>query len=853
MTLCAGDRVDRYEVAAFLGSGGMGEVYRARDPKLQRYIALKILRADGALATNGRTQLLREARAVAALSHPNVLAVFDVGEVAEPAHLRGLAYIAMELVAGSALRARIGDAPVPYEQRVAWLEDIARALGAAHDAGLVHRDVKPENVMIRSDGIVKVLDFGVARSIGRLDTLASTDGKSLATLPAASPRSESVPGGTGSGSVSGTPYYMAPEQLRGETIDGRADQFAWGVVAYELLTGAPPWSPAHDPIAVVSQILSRTPPPPAEIDRTIARPLSSAVMRALSKAPAERFATMGDLLASISGTASPQARATAVSGGTAPPRADSGRPSWRAYGLAATVLVAIGGAALGRSAREPLAPPSSPSTTVTAAPLGGCVSSAQCATAHGGGAWRCQSARHECVELASADCRPLAQPSDFTSDETVWLGALYPTTGGEGSTFAAEARALDLARLDFVNALGSSARGPGQTRARPIGVVLCDEGSDPVRAATHLAVDVEAPAVIGFRSARSALTVIPTVLLPRQITSFIAISQAPELTRIPEPADQPRLIWRSTLDANVTAAPLAALVSDVLEPRLRAATGGVRSGPIRVALVRRSGTHDVVDEEFRLLRFNGKSALENGDDFRQYVFEDTPHAGATPRDDPLVPSHPQLVFVAGGGFVSKVLLPLEERWGTGAASSPRPIYLANSGQFGPEVAAFEGKDATRRHRFFGVTNMSTRMPNAQLVLRYNLAFPDEPVTRTIAPQPSYDAFYILAYAALSLGDAPVTGPSLSRALARMLPPGRHVDVGPAGIFDAFAALRAGDHVDLSGALGELDFDPATGEAPVDYAIVCPGVDDRGAAGESVESGLVYDATNKKLTGTMRCP
>jgi len=281
----------------------MGEVYRAHDPKLQRSIALKVLRSDGSLATSGRARLLREARAVAALSHPNVLAVFDVGEVAEPEPLRGLTYIAMELVVGTTLRDCMVDPTVPLKRRLAWLEDVARALAAAHDAGLIHRDVKPENVMIRTDGAVKVLDFGIARSAGPVDVFASTEAHVVSSgeavrspLARTNVLSDSI--NTAPGQIVGTLFYMAPEQLRGEPLDGRADQFAWGVVAYELLTGAPPWS-APDAIATVSQILSRTPPSPAELEPRISASLSDVVMRALDKDPARRFQSMHELLAAI--------------------------------------------------------------------------------------------------------------------------------------------------------------------------------------------------------------------------------------------------------------------------------------------------------------------------------------------------------------------------------------------------------------------------------------------------------------------------------------------------------------------------------------------------------------------------
>jgi len=206
-----GDKVERYLIEAVLGRGGMGEVYEALDTRLGRRVALKLLPADADAGDNQR--MMREARAAAAFAHPNVVVVYDVGEVL------GSTYIAMELVRGKVLRAFVGDAAIPRARRLRWLCDVAQALAAAHEAGLVHRDVKPDNVMVRDDGTVKVLDFGIARrQASRVDPSAPTavDNSAIGTL-------------TEAGVVVGTPLYAAPEQLRSEDLDGRADQFAWGV------------------------------------------------------------------------------------------------------------------------------------------------------------------------------------------------------------------------------------------------------------------------------------------------------------------------------------------------------------------------------------------------------------------------------------------------------------------------------------------------------------------------------------------------------------------------------------------------------------------------------------------------
>jgi serine/threonine-protein kinase len=287
MSLRTGERFGRYEIAALLGTGGMGEVYRARDAVLHREVALKVLHpsAEGTgpeeAKSQGASRIMREARAAAALTHPNAVAVYDVGET------DGVPFLAMELVIGRPLRAFIGDKTISLGRRLRWLAEIARALGAAHSLGLVHRDVKPENVIIRSDGVAKVLDFGIARQAKTAPTgEAATIGATNTTM-------------TVDGVVVGTPLYMAPEQMRGEPLDGRADQFAWGVVAYELLTGELPWNTRETGLQLVSQILSGTITPPREKNAELSALVDAVVRRALAKAPKDRFVAMEDVAAAL--------------------------------------------------------------------------------------------------------------------------------------------------------------------------------------------------------------------------------------------------------------------------------------------------------------------------------------------------------------------------------------------------------------------------------------------------------------------------------------------------------------------------------------------------------------------------
>ncbi|HWL85194.1 MAG TPA: serine/threonine-protein kinase, partial [Polyangiaceae bacterium] len=261
-----GTSFGRYLLEGRLGAGGMGELFRAHDTVLGRSVALKLLRRSPDAETSAL--LVREARVAATLSHPNIVTIYDAGE-----H-EGVPYVAMECISGDTLRALMGR-PREAAEQVSWLIEIARGLVAAHRAGVVHGDVKPENVMVTGDGAVKLLDFGLA-----------------AAVP---------------GSIMGTPAYMAPEQIRGEAIDGRADQFAWGVVAYELLTGGTPWFRSDDPAAILGSVLVQVPDfelleaelSNAAIGGFRARKVASVVRRALSKASEDRFASMDALLSDL--------------------------------------------------------------------------------------------------------------------------------------------------------------------------------------------------------------------------------------------------------------------------------------------------------------------------------------------------------------------------------------------------------------------------------------------------------------------------------------------------------------------------------------------------------------------------
>ena len=234
-----GARVGPYEILEPLGTGGMGEVYRARDPRLDRTIALKVLRATGPNRPADLDRLLREATLASALNHPNIITIYETGTAGADS------YVAMELVAGKTLRQLMSEG-VTIERAEDIARQVAEALAVAHEAGIVHRDIKPENVMVRRDGYVKVLDFGVAR-VHADDHDTPTEAR------------------TDAGMVLGTVGYMAPEQVRGDVASPAADIFAFGVVLYELVTGRHPFATATA-LGMLHAVVTDTPEPASLVE-----------------------------------------------------------------------------------------------------------------------------------------------------------------------------------------------------------------------------------------------------------------------------------------------------------------------------------------------------------------------------------------------------------------------------------------------------------------------------------------------------------------------------------------------------------------------------------------------------------
>ena len=272
MSLAAGSRVGSYEITGVVGAGGMGEVYRAHDAKLQRDVAIKVLSPQLAATTEARARFEREALSVAKLSHPNIVSIFEFGD-----H-NGLAYVVSELIDGETLRARLEQGPLPQRRAIAYALQIARGIAAAHARGIVHRDLKPENVMITRDDHVKILDFGLAKP---MEPAPTDETRVAGTL-------------TSAGMVLGTFAYMAPEQVRGLAVDHRADIFAFGAVLFEMLSGDRAFK-GETAADTMTAILTKE---PAELDTTrlaVSPAVDRIVRRCLEKNPDLRFQSATDL------------------------------------------------------------------------------------------------------------------------------------------------------------------------------------------------------------------------------------------------------------------------------------------------------------------------------------------------------------------------------------------------------------------------------------------------------------------------------------------------------------------------------------------------------------------------------
>jgi serine/threonine protein kinase/Tol biopolymer transport system component len=339
--LTSGVHLGPYEIFSVLGAGGMGEVYRGRDPRLGRDVAIKVLPANASADPGRLHRFEQEARAAAALNHPNILAVYDVG-----LH-DGVPYIVSELLDGETLRPRLAGGPLPVRTALDYGVQIAHGLAAAHEKGIVHRDLKPDNVFITTDGRVKILDFGLAKLV---DTEASGAIAVATVLPTAAPK-------TKPGLVLGTSGYMSPEQVRGALVDRRTDIFALGVVLYEMVTGRRAFERGTVP-ETMTAILRDDIPDIHSSTSQVSLSLEQVLRRCLDKDPLRRFQSTQDLAFALSTVgSSPSSAPAAVLGPVTP------TTNWRRR--VAIAAIAIGLLAAGAAAMVVLRPrPAAPAAAI---------------------------------------------------------------------------------------------------------------------------------------------------------------------------------------------------------------------------------------------------------------------------------------------------------------------------------------------------------------------------------------------------------------------------------------------------------------------------------------------------------
>ena len=339
--LSAATRLGPYEVVGPIGVGGMGEVYRARDTRLGREVAIKVLPTERLSDPHRRARLVQEARAASALNHPNIVTIYEIEST------EGVDFIVMELVPGKTLDALIPRHGMRLGEALRIAISLADALAAAHAAGIVHRDLKPANVMVTPEGVVKVLDFGLAK----LTQAEETSGEDDTTLDAGARLSRP-------GTVAGTPAYMSPEQASGTVVDARSDVFSFGAVLYEMVTGRRPFGGSSSAERLAA-LLKEQPKPPSELVPEVPKELERIIVHCLRKEPGRRFQHMVDVkveLQELKEESDSQAEAPAGAA-TATRRS---RRRWMAWAAAGFLVLAAAAAVTLWRLRRPELPAATP-------------------------------------------------------------------------------------------------------------------------------------------------------------------------------------------------------------------------------------------------------------------------------------------------------------------------------------------------------------------------------------------------------------------------------------------------------------------------------------------------------------
>src|SRR5262252_5984237 len=325
-----GHDISHYEILEKLGQGGMGVVYKAQDRRLNRFVAVKVLPAEKVGDAERKGRFMQEARAASALNHPNIITIYEIGCAG------GIDFIAMEFVAGKTLDRCILRHGLRLNEALKYSVQIADALAAAHKAGIVHRDLKPGNVMVTEQGLVKVLDFGLAKLT---ESAVPDEDEPTRTFKAT----------TEEGTIVGTVSYMSPEQAEGKKVDARSDIFSFGALLYEMVTGRKAFQ-GDSKLSTLSAILREEPKPASQVTEGTPRDLERVIGRCLRKSPDRRFQTMADLrvaLEELKEESDSGTLGTALAG----PRRHRGRLAW-AVSLTAIATLAVAALWFVRSSRK---------------------------------------------------------------------------------------------------------------------------------------------------------------------------------------------------------------------------------------------------------------------------------------------------------------------------------------------------------------------------------------------------------------------------------------------------------------------------------------------------------------------
>ncbi|MBK7827396.1 protein kinase [Nannocystis sp.] len=845
---------ERYRITGVIGAGGMATVYLAVHRNGNR-VALKMLHPELSRQAAHRERFVREGYVANKVEHPGAVRVLD-DDVADD----GCPFLVMELLIGESLAAHLRRrGRLAPREVLAIGHALCDVLARAHACGVVHRDIKPDNLFLTTSGELKVLDFGIARVV--------QEGRESATR---------------TGHMLGTPAFMPPEQALGRrhAIDGRSDLWAVGATMFTAIAGRPVHQ-GDAPEEVMVRSATEPAPGLASVAPEVPAAIAAVVDRALAFAPDQRFADAAAMQAAIAAahlavfgagieaTPRPRGEPTTVTepiattdtlpsdpghartlAGTRPPSSQTGVDA-----LGAT-RVAVRPSTVSGADRE-LSPPPPPrrsrarvlaaaAVILAVSAMGfaawrasaGCTTNADCAG--GEGPAICRADQGRCVPLTTGLCRVLADDDAVTRDDTLWIGAMYPEHD-QSSDYGREAgRLLELAQRDFQGLTGGLPPSRPGGLPRPIGVIVCDDTDEYEASAAHLVDEVGVPAILGFGRSKEVLDLANRHFVPKGVLA-LASNTAAMLSSIPHPQGEVRLVYRVTTSTALRAPPSVALVRQAIEPGLRDPGGALGpDGTLRVAILQSSeaaGTSysDALLTEMRATRPGGR------EDVRPFVIADDSAVDPAPLERvaaEVAAFAPHVVF--DGGAPSQLLAHIEAAW----PGEPRPQYVYGARDFSTVL------ELARAHPdFSGRFHMISNRDNpthAKVRAHYMAMFGDGGAE--FSPTP-YDAFYVLAYAAVAVGDGPLTGRSLARAMPRLGPPGVAIGVGPADIYPALKALGRGDNIDLQGTRTSLDFDPETGDATADFALFC--ID--AAAGRMRETNAHYDAASRRYTAPARCP